>query len=92
MATKYATVKSEGQIVIPAEIRHKYQIDERTRIAFVEEDGRLFIQPITDEFIDSMSGILAGRGLPARVERDVPSHPVKQGIQQQNNSCAHENQ
>jgi len=30
----------------------------------------LFLQPVTDDFIDSMNGILAGRGLPDRIERD----------------------
>jgi len=38
-------------------------------VAFLEEQGRLFIQPVTDEFIDNMKGVLAGRGLPDRVER-----------------------
>jgi AbrB family looped-hinge helix DNA binding protein len=69
MAIEYATVKAKGQVVIPVEIRRKFQIDEGTRVAFLEDAGRLFIQPITDEFIDGMKGILAGRGLPERVER-----------------------
>ena len=69
MANKYATVKAKGQVVIPVGIRRKFQIDEGTRVAFLEEGGRLFIQPVTDKFIDSMCGVLAGRGLPDRVER-----------------------
>jgi AbrB family looped-hinge helix DNA binding protein len=69
MPIEYATVKAKGQIVIPVDIRRKFQIDEGTRVAFLEEQGRLFIQPVTDEFIDSLNGILAGRSLPARVER-----------------------
>ncbi|MGB7130308.1 MAG: AbrB/MazE/SpoVT family DNA-binding domain-containing protein [Candidatus Sulfotelmatobacter sp.] len=69
MAAEYATVKAKGQVVIPVGIRRKFQIDEGTRVAFLEESGRLFLQPVTDEFIDSMKGILAGRGLPQRVER-----------------------
>jgi AbrB family looped-hinge helix DNA binding protein len=69
MAIEYATVKAKGQIVIPVDIRRKFQIDEGTRVAFLEDQGRLFIQPVTDEFIDRMKGILAGRGLPGRVER-----------------------
>jgi hypothetical protein len=28
------------------------------------------IQPVTDEFIEGMKGIVAGPGLPARVDRD----------------------
>jgi len=70
MQIEYATVKAKGQVVIPVNIRRKFQIDEGTRVAFLEEEGRLFIQPVTDEFIEGMKGILAGRGLPTRVERD----------------------
>jgi AbrB family looped-hinge helix DNA binding protein len=69
MGIEYATVKAKGQVVIPVDLRRKFQIDEGTRVAFLEEEGRLFIQPVTDEFIDSMKGILAGGGLPDRVER-----------------------
>lgn len=69
MTIEYATVKAKGQVVIPVDIRRKFQIDAGTRVAFLEEEGRLFIQPVTDEFIDAMKGVLAGRALPHRVER-----------------------
>lgn len=69
MGIEYATVKTKGQVVIPVDIRRRFQIDKGTRVAFLEEAGRLFIQPVTDEFIDGMQRMLAGRGLPARVER-----------------------
>jgi AbrB family looped-hinge helix DNA binding protein len=71
MAIEYARVKAKGQVVIPVEIRRRFRIDEGTRVAFLEEEGRLFIQPVTDEFIDAMQGVLAGRGLPERVEREA---------------------
>jgi AbrB family looped-hinge helix DNA binding protein len=70
MPIEYATVKAKGQVVIPVELRRKFQIDEGTRVAFLEEDGRLFLQPVTNEFIDTMRGVLAGRDLPERVERE----------------------
>jgi len=70
MGIEYATVKAKGQVVIPVDIRRKFQIDEGTRVAFHEEDGRLFIQPVTDEFIEGMKGILGGRGLPARIAKE----------------------
>lgn len=70
MSIEYATVKAKGQVVIPVGIRRRFQIDEGTRVAFVEEEGRLVIQPVTDEFIEGMKGILARPGLPARIERD----------------------
>jgi len=69
MGIEYATVKAKGQVVIPVELRRRFRIDEGTRVAFLEEEGRLFIQPVTDEFIEGMKGILRGRGLPARIER-----------------------
>jgi AbrB family looped-hinge helix DNA binding protein len=69
MRIEYATVKAKGQVVIPVDIRRKFQIDTGTRVAFLEEEGRLFIQPVTDEFIEGMKGILVGRGLPSRIER-----------------------
>ena len=70
MAIEYATVKAKGQVVIPVDLRRRFRIDEGTRVAFLEEEGRLFIQPVTDDFIEGMKGILAGSGLGARVERD----------------------
>ena len=70
MAIEYATVKAKGQVVIPVDIRRKFQIDEGTRVAFLEDKGRLFLQPVTDAFIEGMKGILAGRDLPASVDRD----------------------
>ena len=70
MGIEYATVKAKGQVVIPVQIRRRFQIDEGTRVAFLEEGGRLFIQPVTDEFIEGMKGVLAGRGLPARIEKE----------------------
>jgi len=69
MAIEYATVKAKGQVVIPVDIRRKFRIDEGTRVAFLEEQGRLFIEPVTDQFIDGMKGLLSGRGLPPNVER-----------------------
>ncbi len=71
MGIGYATVKAKGQIVIPVNIRRQFKIDEGTRVAFLEEDGRLFLQPVTDEFIDGMKGVLRGRNLPSRVEKSV---------------------
>jgi AbrB family looped-hinge helix DNA binding protein len=70
MRIEYVTVKSNREILIPANIRRKFKIREGTRIPFLEEKGRLRLQPITDELSDGISGILAGRGLPARIERN----------------------
>ncbi len=66
----YAAVNAKGQVVIPAEIRDRFDIKQGTRIAFVEEQGRLFLQPVTNAFIENMRGSLAKRGMPAKLERD----------------------
>ncbi len=70
MTIAFATVKAKGRVVIPLNIRRKFQIDQGTRVAFLEEQGRLFIQPVTDDFIYATRGMLAGRGLPDWVERN----------------------
>jgi len=66
----YAAVNAKGQIVIPAGIRNRFDIRQGTKIAFIEEEGRLLIQPVTDAFIDSMRGCLAGNNMPRDLERD----------------------
>jgi AbrB family looped-hinge helix DNA binding protein len=70
MDIEYAIVNAKGQMVIPIAIRQKFLIDEGTRVAFLVEDSRLFIQPITDVFINEMGGILDERNLPSRVNRE----------------------
>lgn len=67
--TEYAAVNAKGQVVIPADIRHRYDIKPGTRVAFVEEQGRLFLQPVSDAFIESMRGSLA-KSMPPELERD----------------------
>lgn len=68
---EYSAVNAKGQVVIPAEIRDRFSIKPGTKVAFVEEQGRLFIQPVNDAFIESMRGSLANEGLPAKLERDA---------------------
>jgi AbrB family looped-hinge helix DNA binding protein len=68
--TGYAAVNAKGQIVIPADIRSRLDIRPGTKIAFLEEKGRLVIQPVTDAFIRSMRGCLAGGNMPRDLDRD----------------------
>lgn len=70
MEIEYAAVNAKGQIVIPADIRDRFAIKQGTRIAIVEEDGRLFLQPVTDAFIRSMRGSFAKIGMPSKLPRD----------------------
>lgn len=60
MSKDFATVTSKGQLVIPASIRRRLKIKKGTRVRFIEDRGRLILQPLTEDFIDRTCGILAG--------------------------------
>jgi AbrB family looped-hinge helix DNA binding protein len=54
------TFTSKGQLVIPAEIRRKHKIEAGTKVKVLEDEfGRIVLQPITDEYIDRVRGMLA---------------------------------
>lgn len=59
------TATSKGQIVIPAEVRRKFGIQQGTRIAIDvdEETGTIVLRPITGAFIRGLRGIDRGRGV-----------------------------
>jgi AbrB family looped-hinge helix DNA binding protein len=67
---EYSAVNAKGQIVIPADIRDRFDIRRGTRIAIIEEDGRLFLQPVTDAFIRRLRGSFARLGMPPELERE----------------------
>src|SRR5260370_18142177 len=58
MKTEVSTVTTKGQLVIPSKLRRKYSIKKGTKVAFVEEENRLILQPLTAEFIRSLRGCL----------------------------------
>jgi AbrB family looped-hinge helix DNA binding protein len=60
MNREYSTVTSKGQLVIPAALRRRLKIKEGTRVRFIEDNGRLILQPLTTKFIDQLTGCLAG--------------------------------
>jgi AbrB family looped-hinge helix DNA binding protein len=60
MKTEISTVTSKGQLVIPSKLRRKFGIRKGTQVAFVEDSGRLILQPLTSEFIKSLRGSLKG--------------------------------
>ena len=60
MEPEFATFTSKGQIVIPAKLRRKHGIRKGTRVAITEDDHRLVLQPITEEFIESLWGSWKG--------------------------------
>ncbi len=58
MKAEVSTVTTKGQLVIPAKLRRKYSIKKGTQVAFLEEENRLILQPLTPEFIRSLRGCL----------------------------------
>lgn len=60
MQSEFATITSKGQLVIPVRLRRKYALKKGTRVAIGEDNGRLVLQPITDQFIKSLQGCLKG--------------------------------
>ena len=58
MKSEVSTVTTKGQLVIPAKLRRKYAIREGTQVAFLEEENRLVLQPLTPEFVRSLRGSL----------------------------------
>ena len=61
MKTSVSTVTTKGQLVIPSKLRRKYGILKGTRVAMIEEDSRIVLQPLTKEFVQSLRGSLKGR-------------------------------
>jgi len=55
MHTAYVT--SKGQLAVPAKLRRKYNIKRGTRINFLEDGGRIVMQPVTREYIREFRGI-----------------------------------
>ena len=60
MDTSVVTVK--GQVVVPANIRRKFGIKKGTKIAFIEQNGKLIIQPLDKNYFESLAGILGTDG------------------------------
>lgn len=57
-----SVVTSKGLVVIPARIRRKFGIKKETKIAFIEKNGMLLIQPLNKRYFESLSGILGTDG------------------------------
>lgn len=60
MKTDTGVVTSKGQLVIPARLRRRFGIKKGTLVSFLEDKGRLIVQPVTREFIASLRGIDKG--------------------------------
>jgi AbrB family looped-hinge helix DNA binding protein len=62
MKTETGVVTSKGQLVIPARLRRRFKIKKGTLVSFLEDNGRLIVQPVTADFIANQQGSLKGSG------------------------------
>ncbi len=60
MKVETGIVTSKGQLVIPARLRRRFGIKKGTLISFIEDNGRIIVQPVTREFIRGLRGSLKG--------------------------------
>ncbi len=60
MKTAVSTVTTKGQLVIPSKLRRKYGIRKGTRVAMIEEENRIVLQPLTRAYIHSLRGSFKG--------------------------------
>jgi AbrB family looped-hinge helix DNA binding protein len=60
MTISKATIK--GQVIIPAELRKKFNIKKGTRIAITEGAGNvILLKPLPDDPVEASRGILKGK-------------------------------
>lgn len=57
-----SVVTTKGQIVVPAKIRNKFGIKKGVKVAFIEQNGKLIIQPLDKNYFESLAGILGTEG------------------------------
>lgn len=56
------TVTTKGQIVIPAEIRKKYDIKKGIKFLVEEKGNNLLLIPLTAEYFNRIAGVLNTKG------------------------------
>ncbi len=57
-----SVVTTKGQVVVPSKIRQKFNIKKGTKVAFIEQNGKLIIQPLNQNYFDTLAGILGTDG------------------------------
>lgn len=62
---RMATISSKGQLVIPAQLRKKFNLKPRSKVIFGEQNGKLTIEST------ALEDVLALRGWLSHVKEDV---------------------
>lgn len=57
-----SVVTSKGQIVIPVKIRRKYGMKSGTKVAIIEQEGKLILQPLDKNYFNKLAGIMDAKG------------------------------
>jgi AbrB family looped-hinge helix DNA binding protein len=57
-----SVVTARGMITVPVSIRRKFRIKKGTKVAFIEQDGKLIMQPLNKDYFMKMAGILGTKG------------------------------
>jgi len=65
-----AVISSKGQIVIPANLRKRYGLQEGSTVVFHEEHGRLVLEPNNFKAIYALQGSLREFPLEADLEQE----------------------
>jgi AbrB family looped-hinge helix DNA binding protein len=60
MVTSKMTIK--GQIVVPSKIRRKYGMRKGTKVAFIEQQGKLLLQPLDKKYFEALAGVCGTTG------------------------------
>ena len=58
MSSYRTVVSSKGQVVIPAELRERLNLEKGTPATWSEEGGRLVLTPMTERQLDEIIGFL----------------------------------
>jgi AbrB family looped-hinge helix DNA binding protein len=56
------SMTTKGQIVIPAAIRRRLNITRATRLCIVESEGKVILQPVTEDYLDRVAGVCNSKG------------------------------
>jgi AbrB family looped-hinge helix DNA binding protein len=70
MKVEVSVVTTKGQLVIPARLRRRFGIKKGTTVSFLEDEGRIIVQPVTREFIRGLRGSLKGEPSALEVLRE----------------------
>jgi AbrB family looped-hinge helix DNA binding protein len=76
-----AIISSKGQIVIPANLRKRYGLQEGTTVVFHEERGRLVLEPNNYSAIYALQGSLREFPLEADLEEERRAARVRENGQ-----------